>query len=122
MDVAFTVNPSTGKLTFARDKAQRFYLDNRQVYAVIATLFGDKGRYGWDLDFGTRINSITKDTSATGSRLTAAAADAFDQLKAGGYITAGSIDSVTRLRSGVWGLALRWRTSSGESVALSTRA
>ena len=122
MDIAFSINPSTGKLTFAKNAQGNFYLDRKAVYPVLATLFARKGRWGFDETLGTYFNDITKDTTATGSRLTAAATDAFDQLKAGGYITSGTVDQVTRLRPGVWLLGLRWKTTSGETVTTQIRA
>lgn len=122
MDLAFAINPSTGKLTFAKNAQGNFYLDRKAVYPVLATLFSKKGRWGWDASLGTYFNDITKDTTATGSRLTAVVRDAFEQVQQAGHITTGSVDQVTRLRPGVWLLGLRWKTTSGETISQLIRA
>ena len=122
MDVAFTVNPSNGKLTFAKNAQGNFYLDRKAVYPVLATLFARKGRWGFDESLGTYFNDITKDTTATGSRLTGVVRDALEQVQQAGHITGGTVDQVTRLRPGAWLLGLRWQTTSGETVTTQIRA
>lgn len=122
MDIAFEIDPSTGKLTFAKNAQGNFYLDRKAVYPVLATLFARKGKWGFDESLGTYFNDITKDTSATGSRLTGVVRDALEQVQQAGHITSGTVDQVTRLRPGVWLLGLRWKTTSGETVTQQIRA
>ena len=122
MDIAFEIDPSTGKLTFAKNAQGNFYLDSKAVYSVLATLFARKGKWGFDESLGTYFNDITKDTSATGSRLTGVVRDALEQVQQAGHITSGTVDQVTRLRPGVWLLGLRWKTTSGETVTQQIRA
>lgn len=120
MDVAFKTNPTTGKLTFARDSRGGFYLDDRAVYSVMATLFADKGGYFWDASIGTYLNSVRKDDRATSSRLVGAAEDAIEQCRQAGYVRSGAVKA-ERLRPGVWGLAVSWTTTRGENVRQNTR-
>lgn len=122
MDIAFEIDPSTGKLTFAKNTQGDFYLDRKAVYSVLATLFSKKRRWGWDESLGTYFNDITKDTAATGSRLTGVVRDAFEQVQQAGHITSGTVDQVTRLRPGAWLLGLRWKTTNGETISQTIRA
>ena len=112
MDVAFVINPANGKLTFARNARGDFYLDNRAVYSVFATLSAEKGRYAHSSTYGTYLGAILKDNRATGTRLTGAATDAFEQLRQAGIISNGSARP-ERLRVGSWALALNWKTPKG---------
>lgn len=122
MDVAFTINPTNGKLTYAKNAQGHFYKDNKAVYSVLTTLFARKGKWSFDESLGTYFNDITKDTAATGSRLTGVVRDAFEQVQQAGHITSGTVDQVTRIRPGVWLLSLRWQTTSGETVTTQIRA
>ncbi len=116
LDVAFTSTP-TGRLSFARKDGDLF-LDDKCVYAVIATLCSIKGRYGWDSSVGTWFTTIKKDGRLTGTRLSAAATDALDQVRAELGITPRD-PQADRLSGGRWQLQLRWR-SVGKDVS-STR-
>ena len=120
MDVAFKTNASTGKLTFARSSGGNFYLDDRAVYPVLATLFADKGAYLWDATLGTYLNKIRKDDRATSSRLVGAGQDAIEQCRQAAYIRAGSVKAERR-RPGFWLLAITWTTTRGESIRENTR-
>lgn len=113
MDVAFTQNPQTGRLTFARNAAGDFYLDDRGTYAVLATLYAQKGRYFWDATVGTYLSTIKQDVRATGTRLIAAASDALEQVRQEGMIRGGSA-TAERLRLGAWSLPIRWLSPRGE--------
>jgi len=115
VDVAFKTNPANGKLTFARDSRGSFYLDDRAVYPVMATLFTDKGGYLYDSDLGTYLNTIVKDDRATSSRLVGAGQDAIEQCRQAGYIRGGTVKA-ERLRPGVWGFAMSWTITRGETV------
>ena len=121
MDVAFKTNASTGKLTFTKNTGGNFYLDDRAVYPVLATLFADKGAYLWDPALGTYLNKIKKDDRATSSRLVGAGQDAIEQCRQAGYIRAGSVKAERR-RPGFWLMAINWTTTRGDTVRENVRA
>lgn len=116
VDLAFKTNPLNGKLTFAKNSDGNFYLDDRAVYPVLVTLFADKGKYLYDANLGTYLNTISKDVRATASRLVGAAQDAIEQCRQAGYIRSGTAKA-ERIRPGAWALLLNWKTTRGESLA-----
>lgn len=115
MDVAFTLN-ATGKLTFAKNASSNFYIDERGVYAIFATLAAEKGRYGWDSTVGTFFSTIRKDGRLTATRLNSAASDALEQCRRDGIISAGATSQPERASAGKWALLLKWRTPGGAAV------
>jgi len=120
VDVAFTQDPHSGRLTFARNADGDFYLDTLAVYPVIATLFAEKGRYLFDPAVGTYLSLITQDSRATGSRLTAAQNDALDQCRLDGLLYSGEAQS-TKLRPGVWQLIVSWKPIAGANQSRTLR-
>ena len=115
MDVAFILNPNTGRLTFARNADGDFYFDDRAIYSVFATLFAQKGQYLFDSTIGTYLYKIKSDVRATGTRLVSVATDAISQVQADGLIRSATA-TAERLRLGVWSVLLRWKAPSGEDI------
>lgn len=106
MDAAFTVD-SRGKLVLARDDKGNFYKDNRAFYSVLSTLLAHKGRYAWDEAYGTRLHTITKDTTITGTRLRAQVADCAEQLRSAQLVRE-LLGTADRSALGRWSITLRW--------------
>lgn len=110
-----TQDPVSGKLTFAKNSDGDFYLDDRSLYPVIATLFAERGRYAADPSVGTYLATIKQDGSATASRLNSAMGDAIEQCRRDGLIVSGQA-TANRLRVGVWSMPMSWRTMTGAKV------
>lgn len=106
MDVAMTRN-SAGKLTFAKNAAGGFYLDNTATYAVFCALFAHKGKYQYAPELGTFLHKTRKDGRLTGSKLGAACTDALEQVRQARLISAGSA-TAERASTGAWALKLNW--------------
>lgn len=114
MDVAFRVT-AAGKLDFAKDERGEFYLDDREVYAVLATIQAHKKEYAWSSTLGTYLHTIKKDGLVTGTRIKAALADAGAQLVSAGLIH--SFDGASqRLATGIWQLLPTWSPIYGRQT------
>lgn len=111
---------SFGKLTFAKNAAGNFYLDDNGVYACFATLFARKGEYAYDPTLGTFLHRVRKDGRLTGTRLNSAASDALDQVRKDRVITAGS-SAAQRLVGGAWELRLTWTVPGRGAVSAAQR-
>ena len=114
MDLAFKTNPER-QAHLCPKPSGNFYLDDRAVYPVLATLFADKGAYLWDSTLGTYLNTIRKDDRATSSRLVGAGQDAIEQCRQAGYIRGGTVKG-RAIRPGAWVLLPNWKTTR-ESLA-----
>lgn len=110
-----TQDPASGLLTFALNSDGDFYLDDRALYPVIATLFAEKGRYAADPTVGTYLATIRQDGAATATRLNAAMSDALEQCRRDGLLVKGSA-AATRLRTGAWAMPMSWQPFSGSKV------
>lgn len=115
MDAAFD-HTADGKLTFARDAAGDFYLDDLATYAVLSTLCAERGRYAFDAGVGTLLSTVTKDGRATASRLSACASDALEQCRQDQLVRAGATFRVERERSGAFSIALAWQSPTGRAA------
>ena len=111
---------SSGKLTFARNAAGGFYLDDLGVYAVFATLFARKGEYAYDATLGTFLHKVRKDGRLTGTRLNSAAADALDQVRKDRTISSGT-STAQRLTGGAWELRLTWNVPGRGPITAAQR-
>jgi phage gp46-like protein len=119
VDVAFTRN-AQGKLVFAKDAQGGFYLDDRAVFAVFATLFARKGEYAYDATVGTYLHKVRRDGRLTGSRLNAAASDALDQARKDRVISSGT-STAQRISTGAWELRLEWNVPGRGAVTAAQR-
>lgn len=119
LDVAMTRN-AAGKLTFAKNAQGGFYLDDRAVYAVFATLFARKGEYAYDATVGTFLHKTKKDGRLTGSRLNSGAADALDQVRKDSLISSGT-SAAQRLAVGAWELRIDWQVPGRGAVSVAQR-
>lgn len=112
LDVAFAVN-AAGRLDFARNGSGDYYLDDRGVYAVLGTLFANKGEYAFDGDVGTFLARVTKDGRTTGTRIASCCDDMAQQLRDDQIIRSAS-SRADRLRDGAWQITIEWVTASGQ--------
>lgn len=111
LDLAFAAT-ARGRIDFARNKEGDFFLDDRSVYAVFATLFARKGQYAFDGDVGTFLFKLTKDGRTTGTRLQAVADDSSAQLVQEGLVVSPK-SSPQRLRTGAWSVTCEWLSPGG---------